>query len=271
MMRFKLTLERQGKGRFIPMNYQYELSSAIYKVIQSADSDFSRFLHEQGYIDQGKQFRFFNFSNLFLDKQRAHPLQARLEHAGVQAFLQISFLVDRIAEEFIKGIFMGAQFYVGDQISGVLFQVTKIESVAAPVFQSLMKYRSLSPILIKEKRKDGGENYLHPTDENYALFLKNNLCSKLAAYAMTMDTLEWSQNKEHSFDLKVISKVYKKGVMIKQMTNSASKLIGYVFEFELCAPVELQEIGYYAGFGNLNSQGFGCVEICKTKGIGAID
>ncbi len=270
-MRFKLILERSGGQRFIPMNYQYELSAAIYKVIQTADADFSRFLHDQGYIEQGKQFRFFNFSNLFLDKQRTHPDQARLEHTGTQAFLQISFLVDRIAEEFVKGLFMGAQFFVGDRISGVLYQVVKIESVAAPVFLPVMKYRCLSPILIKEKRTDGGENYLAPTDENYSLLLKNNLCSKLAAYAMTLDTLEWSPDQSLGFELKVCGKVYKKGVMIKQMTSRASKLIGYAFEFELTAPPELQEIGYYAGFGNLNSQGFGCVEICKTKGIGAID
>ncbi|MEX2336299.1 MAG: CRISPR-associated endoribonuclease Cas6, partial [Fulvivirga sp.] len=49
------------------------------------------------------------------------------------------------------------------------------------------------------------------------------------------------------------------GVRIKQHTQKESMLIAYMCEFELTAPVELQEVGYYAGFGHLGSQGFGCV------------
>jgi CRISPR-associated endoribonuclease Cas6 len=38
-------------------------------------------------------------------------------------------------------------------------------------------------------------------------------------------------------------------------------LIGYMYEFDLTAPAELQKVGYYAGFGHLGSQGFGCVGV----------
>ena len=40
-----------------------------------------------------------------------------------------------------------------------------------------------------------------------------------------------------------------------------SKLIGYQFDFFLDAPAELIRIGYYTGFGEKNSVGFGCVGI----------
>lgn len=48
-MRFKLVLERISSGRFMPLNYQYAVSSWIYKKIQEADPDYSRFLHRGGY------------------------------------------------------------------------------------------------------------------------------------------------------------------------------------------------------------------------------
>jgi CRISPR-associated endoribonuclease Cas6 len=36
-------------GNAIPINYQYELSSWIYKVIERADAQYSDFLHNKGF------------------------------------------------------------------------------------------------------------------------------------------------------------------------------------------------------------------------------
>ena len=38
---------------------------------------------------------------------------------------------------------------------------------------------------------------------------------------------------------------------------------GYLFNFELQGEPELLRLGYYGGFGRLNSQGFGCAEIIR--------
>jgi CRISPR-associated endoribonuclease Cas6 len=62
------------------------------------------------------------------------------------------------------------------------------------------------------------------------------------------------------FNFEPLGKVYQNGVLIKQHTPNQTKLFAYL-EFELNAPVELQEIGYYAGFGHFGSQGFGCVGV----------
>jgi len=183
-MRFKLILERADKQRFIPINYQYELSSAIYRVIERGNKNFSAFLHDEGYMFGNKPFRLFTFSRVFLDKQRVHVNQGRIEHLGASAELYVSFLIDRAAEEFIKGLFLGQQFYLGDQISGVNYQVAKIESAGPVFFQQTMHYRCISPILIKEKRESGGENYLDPSHPRYGELLVHNLISKWTAKAM---------------------------------------------------------------------------------------
>ncbi|MBD0280088.1 MAG: CRISPR-associated endoribonuclease Cas6, partial [Flavisolibacter sp.] len=63
-MRLKLTLHTNEKGALLPFNYQYPLSAAIYKIIQTADHEFAAFLHDQGYGEGHKSFKLFTFSDL---------------------------------------------------------------------------------------------------------------------------------------------------------------------------------------------------------------
>ena len=53
LMRFKLTLQAL-KSRKIPLNYQYELSSWIYKLFSEINPEFASELHEKK-LDQYKR------------------------------------------------------------------------------------------------------------------------------------------------------------------------------------------------------------------------
>ncbi|MEX0883761.1 MAG: CRISPR-associated endoribonuclease Cas6 [Cyclobacteriaceae bacterium] len=261
-MRFLISLQRQEKASFLPINYQYELSSLIYKTIDRADSTFSRFLHEQGYLAYGRRFRLFTFSRISFDSFRIVRDAGRIEHRGEQASFEISFMVDRAAEQFIKGLFMDQVLVLGDKISQVTYRVSGIEALSPPAFKERMHYRCLSPIFLRRKRLDGGEDYLHPNDKDYGMLLLLNLLSKSRAFAGAgheESGQEVVEIPDYSFNPS--GKVFKNGVRIKQLTAKATMLIGYMYEFEFRAPVELQEVAYHAGFGHLGSQGFGCVGV----------
>ena len=45
-MRFKITLQSIS-GSQIPINYQYPLSSAIYKILAKGYASYAQFLHEE--------------------------------------------------------------------------------------------------------------------------------------------------------------------------------------------------------------------------------
>ncbi len=62
-MRFNLRLHTE-KFSLVPFNYQYPLSAAIYKIIQSADHAFAAFLHDTGYGKGHKSFKLFTFSDI---------------------------------------------------------------------------------------------------------------------------------------------------------------------------------------------------------------
>ena len=59
-MRFKLILnvEKQVRGTLLPLNYQYELASAIYKILANADQQYSDWLHKNGFMfENWKKFK----------------------------------------------------------------------------------------------------------------------------------------------------------------------------------------------------------------------
>ena len=260
-MRFLISLQREGSSSILPINYQYELSSLIYRIIDRADSKFSEFLHRQGYVAFGKKFRLFTFSRIQFDRYQVIPGSDRLVHEGDKASFEISFLVDRAAEEFVRGLFLDQCLELGDKLNRIRYQVSQIAATEPPAFRETMRYRSLSPLFIRRKRDQGGEDYLRPEDPDFGILLIRNLMAKSGAFAGQSDGEVGYNEPIPDFRFTLIGKVYQNGVLIKQHTPFQTKLIAYLFEFELRAPVELQEIGYYAGFGHLGSQGFGCVGV----------
>lgn len=265
-MRFLISLQRQGAGSVLPLNYQYELSSVIYRMIDRADSAFSEFLHGTGYMAFGRNYRLFVFSRLQFDRFQVIQGSDRLVHEGSSAWFEISFLVDRAAEGFIRGLFLNQAMELGDRRGSVAYMVTQVTARQAPLFSEWMTYRSLSPLFIRRKRLAGGEDYLHPEERDFWILLVRNLVAKQQALALASEANEPADACLPDFGFKVVGKVYKNGVTIKQHTARETKLIGYAFEFSLRLPKELQEIGYYGGFGHLGSQGFGCVEV-KGGGV----
>ncbi len=67
-MRCKLRLQVQSEtfGNILPINYQYELSAAIYRVLSNANEAYSSWLHENGFALNGKKFKLFTFSWLLI-------------------------------------------------------------------------------------------------------------------------------------------------------------------------------------------------------------
>ncbi|MBP8945755.1 MAG: hypothetical protein KBG25_07665, partial [Paludibacteraceae bacterium] len=66
---------------------------------------------------------------------------------------------------------------------------------------------------------------------------------------------------EQEFGFSLLGGIRQKLIRIKAGKADETFLKGFEFEFKLTAPVELMRIGYYSGFGEKNSLGFGCVEV----------
>lgn len=260
-MRFKLVLEKISKSGILPINYQYPLSACIYKVIQSADEEFSRFLHTDGYSYGRKKFKLFTFSPLTIYPFHLLKEYQRLEMKGNYAELEVRFMVDKAAESFIKGLFLDQQLRIADRIGGVDFSVARIEALSPPLFTETMRYSCVSPVCIgHQPLKSRPAQYLSPAENIYPDLFLNNLISKMAGYAQSGVAAGATLSPETGYcNFRVLSKPRSRLFAIKAMTEAETRVKGWQYDFELTAPVALQELGYYAGFGEKNSMGFGCV------------
>lgn len=66
-MRFNLTLniDKRLHNSLLPLNYQYECSALIYKILFNANQDYATWLHQNGFKADKKQFKLFTFSRFY--------------------------------------------------------------------------------------------------------------------------------------------------------------------------------------------------------------
>ena len=262
-MRFKITFRTEEKAfrNIIPLSYQYELSAWIYGIIHSGDPVFAKWLHSKGYIAEGKSFKLFTFSRLQIPKYQFQISDDRLILKNGDIVIYISFLLESAAEPFIMGLFRNQEMILGDRISKAAFMVKSVERLADPSFKNSVSFHALSPIVINKVDGKHG-TYLSPDDAEYETLFFQNLVRKYIAITTILGKNE--DPDAHNTVItrfELLNKPKSKLVVIKSGTAQETKIRGYMFDFKLTSPIGLIRTGYFAGFGEKNSVGFGCGEI----------
>ena len=254
-MRFKLNLRvnKNTYGNLLPISYQYELSSCIYKIIAKSDSLYAEWLHNNGFANDNKRFKMFVFSNLF---PQCKAIGDRMCILSDNMFFYLSFLPEKSTEEFIKGIFLDNLLTLGDGKSKVQFQVENIEALATPTLHDC-EFQTLSPVTVSIKRENGSIEYVSPEKEGYGRMLINNLKEKYLAFSGK--SFEGDDN--HEFVL--LSPAKSRLITIKANTPETTRVKGFSYNFRLKADDALMYIMYEAGLGEKNSTGFGMVNVVK--------
>lgn len=253
------------KCGFIPLNYQYQLQSAIYDLIRRSSEKYADFLHEKGYANLQstlKHFKLFTFSRL---KLRPY-LYNRNGFWNVQ---KIEFVFSSASvpnyEHLVYGIFSEMSFRLQFADEALTWDIREVQSLPEPEFSSPMKLRCLSPITVSSRRDkpDGGSEvhfleYLNPDEKDrYVANLHRNLIRKYEVlYQKSYDNdAPFNFVPDPDYLISRFGKVsklirFKNGVNIKALE----------VPFTVSADPELIKIGYQCGFGEKNSAGFGCVE-----------
>ena len=260
-MKFEITLNRTTKQRMLPMDYQYYISAWIYKVLKQADNDFANFLHEKGYgQNETKLYKLFCFSRFNFGKPRLWKERKLFEISAHEIKLQISFDVNEAATNFIKGLFMQQEFYLGDKFNGIDFKVANVAALPEPEFSGTMHYRLQTPWVISFKaEKDKHPQYLAPTNENFETLAVKHIVEKFNNIRNTAPILPEQLKLNRTNDFK------RAGFVMKPGTREQSRIVGNLFEFELTAPVEVQQMVWNAGVSEKSSSGFGWLEIRNTS------
>lgn len=255
-MRFKLTLRINRKyGDNLPYNYQYEQSAVIYRILAQADKQYSLWLHENGYSANGaKRFKLFTYSPFIFDRVHSIPKAGCLNIIGEYAVWYISFIPEKSTVEFIQGVFAHKQFTIGNKDCKVAFDIVGVESMPTPSLSEEMIFHTLSPICVKLHEGEK-TTYLSPEEPQFTQGLLKGLVSRIGS--ITGKSLN-SDTSNFEFTM-IGNKSKSKLVTIKAKTPQETKVRGYLCDFKLKAPIELMQIAYEGGIGELCSQGFGFI------------
>lgn len=254
-MRYKLTLRLVDPHRnILPVNYQFELGSWFYQIINKQANPLLTYLLSSGYLKEEEAFRNFVFSHLMIPDRKIEGdrLLIQCEQIG----LVFSTIPDEAFVPFVSELFQGVSFQLGDRQSQVSFRVESVQLLQEPVFTDKMTFKTLSPLHMTMKM-NGRKNelFLSPEASGYARFFFENLHQKfklLNGYDHPHDPLAGK--------FKLRSPVTQKGITIQTGNPAQNKLIGYQLRFRLQADPALLKAGYYLGFGEKNHLGFGCCD-----------
>lgn len=254
-MRFKLTLQLLPniKGREIPINYQYELSSAIYRILSSSDAQYANWLHDNGFRTENKIFKLFTFSRLIapygIDKEKARWI---LKSNKIEWY--ITFLPEKSTQEFIQGVFKNQQFEISDSISGAAFVIREVQLLSDLNPKSEIVFETLSPICISHRNELGRTDYLSPSHPSYEQGVLSGLLARYKAFT-------GNEFKGEAFcKIQLLSEPRSSLITIKKGTHAETKVRGYSYRFRLGLPEELMHLAYNCGIGEKGSQGFGMIK-----------
>ena len=289
-MRIRLTLLPADKQAVLPINYNYFLTSLIYRFIFLSSKDYSSFLHNEGYRvgESKKGFKLFTYSMLNGKKYSVKGDKIIFENAEVA--WEISSPVDVFLQHLITGAFTQGQLInIGNESRGedmgAKFLIERVETAKKPDFKETMRFTCLSPVTVSriyEKNREGttaivgnnlgagllnekdddifsdntelGCHYIRPWEEGFSEAIEKNLIKK---YRLVYGKDIKSGDFEILVDKNYMNK--RSGKITKKISFKSTEIVGFLAPFEVRGNPALIEIGYEAGFGEKGSIGCGCV------------
>lgn len=247
-MRIKLTFA-SDKNIVIPLQYNYLVQAMIYNNISRELSDF---LHDQGFVINGRQFKLFTFSRL----------QGCFKISGskIEFTPPVSLIVASPVERFLREL---AEGMLGNDNLNICGQRLMLTSVA--VFQGFedvdfseeVTIKMLSPVVAYNTvKKSGGSRtiYFSPWDEWFSELIRINLERKYQ--------LIYGQKLQDG-DIRIEPLGPKDARYCKVLEYKNTVIKGWNGIYKLKGDRRLIKVAYEAGLGSKNSQGFGCFEVIE--------
>ncbi len=166
-MRLKISLASRNSAYKIPYNYNYQLSSLIYRKI--ADLDLATELHVSS------DFKFFTFSQFYVPRRRI--TQNGIISQDGRMYFYISspndYLIQSMVESYLEDLEVT---FRGDKL-----QVQDVELLKKPEFKRSVEFKTMSPVMARIKRDERIWD-LNPGDLQFYTALQKNLLNKYRTF-----------------------------------------------------------------------------------------
>lgn len=249
-MRIKLTFQAE-KNLIIPIQYNYFLQSMIYNNISRELSDF---LHDYGFMINGRQFKLFTFSRLM---GRFKMKDGKIEFTSPMSLI-VASPVERFLRELAEGMLRNENLNICGQ-KVMLSSISVFPGLEDVDFGEEVVIEMLSPVVAYNTvRKTNGSRtiYFSPWDEWFSELIRINLERKYQ--------LIYGQNIQGA-DIKVEPLGPRDERYCKILQYKDTVIKGWSGIYKLRGDRRLIKVAYEAGLGSKNSQGFGCFEVVRMN------
>ena len=271
-MRLHLNLECI-RGSILPFNYQSQLAAWVYHNLSRSDQELGSWLHDKGFNAGFRQYKLFSFGALepkAYDSIRHEGLRLR----SPELSWRLSFWLPEHLRHFIQGMFEQQEFELRiSDYEPLIFRIAHVRIEDSLDFEQLsgsstesfeLSYQTLSPLNISVKQDSYEQaSYLAPDEANYERHFLNGLRSKYEALQPILGLPELPNLEDLSFS-PIGEPPKSKLITLKPNSERETRIRGYHFRFKLKAPALLHELGYYGGFGERCSMGFGMVRLVSA-------
>lgn len=238
-MRLKIRLA-SGNGEYkIPFNYNYQLSSLIYRKI--ADLNLAAELHIS------KEFKYFTFSQIYVPYRMTTENEIIVKDGKMEFY--ISSPNDYLIQSMVEGYLENPEvFFLGKKLL-----VREVKLLKKPKFHNSAKMKTMSPVMARIKRNNKIWD-LNPGDLQFYTALQKNLLNKYKSFYGDYTGDEYVKITPDMASIK------RKRITIKK-DGLETYNRAYQMYFNVEADPRLLDFVYDCGFGERNSMGFGMVMV----------
>lgn len=239
-MQIKISFS-SDKDIVLPIHYNHIIQGFIYHNI---DDKLSLFLHNKGYMNNGRTFKLFTFSNIL---KRGRKINKDFNFGK-----KIAIIVSSPIDDFCKSI-ANSMLQNDDLILGRnSIKVEQIELFSDNLDMEEIIVETLSPIVMYSTlfKKDGKKfTYYYQARENeFERLIGENLVKKYNAF--------YNEDIKPRIHIEIMAK----GTIRQNLVYYNNFIVkGESGKFIIKGDNRLLQMGLDAGFGGKNSQGFGCV------------
>ena len=238
MMRIKIQISSDN-GFFVPFKRAYEVSFFIREILKNT----------------GIEEPYFNFSPF-------RSMNREISDEGILLRNPIVLYITSPIENYIKII---EDFFKNNQkISLFETELTIEKTVIFPPFEAdneINKFKCLSPITVYKKyitkEKEEKEIFLNPHDSEFYNLIRTNLTEK---FRRIYGKLPQKSHLYIQFDKNYL---IKKRKISKLVEIKGKKYKAWLSPFTMSGNKEIIQIAYDWGIGQLNSYGFGMIEVVR--------
>lgn len=242
------------KNQILSYNYQYQISSLLYRLLKYSSREYASILHDHGLSWENKDYKLFNFSQLQFDDFKTTRQGIRIN--GI-AKLIISSPLDEFAKHLVNGIFQQNQIRIGT----ALFEPLELQVLPAPKLSDSILGLCRSPLVVSTMHEVNGglkPYYYRASDPEICNAVISNLVHKYSAFTKEefpedIIRFEFDQSYLERKTDREVSKL----ITIKEGTPQETHIKGVVAPFQLTGNPEILEFAWNAGLGERTSQGFG--------------